>query len=273
MTQPPDSRRPGDDRDDRLEAWLDSRFAASSSEPAPDEDLHEGLALQRLINDSLRRSFEPPPPPAPEALLRALAQEAAKAPVAGSILPRSRTWRAAVIAASLALGAFGIWRIVETLSPEVVDPYAQPFRTFAGVYEHELETGFEPAWVCENDRQFFQFVWPYFRRGILMQPPPEGTVVAGLDVSNSLSEDTLYVLGQTQGHRLLVFIDTADHDRPEAVDEWAGAMNLFRRELDGFVLYELSPLAEPTLLNTFYVPDEVPTEWIPRGARPGPGEG
>ena len=59
------------------------------------------------------------------------------------------------------------------------------------------------------------------------------------------------------GEPVIVFIDRVERDSGQTVDETSG-LNLFNRRLGLLVLYELSPLEKPALLELFYDPNADP---------------
>jgi len=61
---------------------------------------------------------------------------------------------------------------------------------------------------------------------------------------------TLYLLARAKGEPVVVLIDRTGYDRPLEVDSASG-LHLFRREIGGAVLYEISPLDAPAVLDQF----------------------
>lgn len=254
-------RRPGDDQ---LDAYLDHLLSAEervaferrlSAEPG----LRDQVQLQGAIDQALARMYSAERGERIALTRRALAP---RLRVVG--LPRVAL--AAVCITIIAAGAFQSWRY---LRPRVVAPVyvQQPWRSLATVYQDELAGPFKPTWVCRNDRAFAGFVRMRFGEPLLLAQLPSGAKGLGWSYCRSISDRTVYLLGEVDGRRVLVFLDQAASDTGDAARS-AGGPNLFRRELGQFVLYEATPFDEPTFLAHFYQPTDAGQSAPPSGGDP-----
>ena len=65
----------------------------------------------------------------------------------------------------------------------------------------------------------------------------------------------MYALARVDGQPVVVFVDRAERD-PSTLQEPTEGLHLFRRPLGGLVLYELTPLEYPALLEQFFLPSD-----------------
>ena len=71
----------------------------------------------------------------------------------------------------------------------------------------------------------------------------------GLSYVGGLSPDTTAMLGQVDGKRVMVFVDRAGADRPEAIVSSDGKLRVFRQARDELVFYEVTPLERPRMIE------------------------
>jgi hypothetical protein len=249
-------RQPEDLLDDYVDDLLDDDDrSAFERELQHRPALRDEITRQHRIDSTLCRAFSPPA----DGHLRNLVSSALSDHEGGSSsvirFPRRRMpW---ALAASLLLAVAGLWMIIATVGTRHAgpDPYAiQAHRTMQQVYADELASGFEPDWVCEDDREFRSAFWLRFRQPLLLRPLPESIAALGLAYSNTITTNTMYLLADVKGQRVLVFIDKLKRDSsPPDVDDTS--LYVHRRVVGDLVLYELSPLPESTVIDYFYDPD------------------
>jgi hypothetical protein len=121
------------------------------------------------------------------------------------------------------------------------------------VYGDTVAAGFEPAWVCADDREFALTFKSLHHQGLLLADPPPQIETLGLLYCNSITHRTIGVLFRVDGKPVIVFVDQVERDAVQP-RPFVG-LNVFRRQIGRLVLYELSPLAEPSVLPLFYDPD------------------
>ena len=251
-----------DERDRMIDEYCDglmsdSDRASMESRMAADAGLQQAVRLQRDIDASMRRAFVPPDPDA------ILARAVAAVPERPELV--AHPWRrrmaigfgiAAMIAGAVVSGA----TVMELIRGERTPGYAAtgPWRSLATVYEDTVQAGFEPQWVCKDEREFARTFWKKLGKGILLAKLRPGVQAVGISYCHSLSRTTVMILAKVDGKEVLVFVDWRSRDRtPQpAID----GLYLHRAELANLVVYELSPLAEPQLLDKVKV-IEMPEEW------------
>ena len=123
------------------------------------------------------------------------------------------------------------------------------------VYADSVANDMEPEWTCDTESEFADSIRSHFgQAAVIPFELPEGVAALGLAYCNSISRRTVYLLAEVNDEPVVVFIDRVEADPGQMVDETSG-LNLFNRRLGLLVLYELSPLEKPALLQLFYDPD------------------
>ncbi len=234
-----------------LDAYVDGRLdddevAAFERQLVSQPDLRTEVERQQQINETLRRIVRPPS----REHLQAIADNEVR-----TVAPRGRRpWtplRRFGIAAAVAAGVFGGWQIWRVVPTSPADTYQrQPWRSFATVYHDWVAEGFEPAWVCADDREFAESFRSVLGHGLVLAELPPDTEALGLSYCHSLTPQTTCLLAEVEGHKVVVFVDRLERDTAQPGPGTEG-LNLFRRELGGLVLYEMTPLEEPALLGWF----------------------
>jgi hypothetical protein len=254
------TRLAGGQPEDLLDSYVDGLLsdeecAAFEAELERQPMLRNEVRRQEDIDATLRRAFAPPSEQRLRELLEAGSAEREAAAPPTLRLPGAL--RHFALAASLLLAVAGLWMIFSIVSSRNAgpDPYAvQAHRTMEQVYGDELSSGFEPDWVCESDREFQSTFWLRFRQPLLLRTLPESIAAVGLAYSNTISTDTIYLLAHVENERVLVFIDKRSRDSgPPTIDD--PSLHVHRRVLDDLVLYEVSPLPEPSVIGYFFNPD------------------
>ncbi|MFG0328361.1 MAG: hypothetical protein ACF8PN_00545 [Phycisphaerales bacterium] len=248
--------------DSSLEAYLDDTLSESErtafearleAEPA----LRAELAKQERLNARLTAIFEPPAGGA-DRIVRSVATPSRES--AGSWPHSAPARRLLAVAACLAVLLFAGWSIRRSLTPDAYEP--RPFQTFAEIYANP-----DAEWECEPGPDFYRQYYARYKTGLLIpEELPDGIDTAGFGYANSLSEDTLYILATVDGERVLVLTDRVEVAGGPATELPADStLNVFRDEINGLVMYELTPFDEPRLLDLFYIPESVPPSWTPGG--------
>lgn len=151
-------------------------------------------------------------------------------------------------------------------------PFATPPVEPAVVYRTTLDRGFEPAWVCEDDAQMLDFTRERFRRGLLFMPTNGVELVGWGYAGGALSEMTATLLANHGEGRIVLLVDRSRRDRtledPSLVDP---SLRMFKRVVGRFVLYEITPLDRPLLLDAAYGVDAHVT-LKPGEVGPGPND-
>ncbi len=248
---------------ERLDAYLDGVMSPAERqefevELAANQQLRRECELQSKIDASLGRLFV-----APALSAEFLAIDAPEAPDAA--LPRlpdrdqkgsKKRWRTvvAVLAACIAWVVVG----VKVYRDSTDDGYRQV--ALADIYEKSVANGFQPKWVCEDDREFAETFQKRQGLPLLFQPNAQDVMV-GLSYLKGITLRTTTMLARVDGEPVLVFVDRLERDTRPDQPSWISGLKLFRQELGELVLYELTPLSEPHVLEHFYIPDPNNLPW------------
>ncbi len=254
----PDSHSPQPDQpNERLESYLDGLLtpderAVFEKELAADPQLRRECELQGKIDASLGKMFAAPDPPAD---ILALADREITSDEPSELPNRNqdetkkrRRTVLMVLAASL------VWVVVglKVYRQSTDDGYRE--LALADIYQKCVDRGFRPKWVCEDDRQFAETFQR--RQGIpLLLKPEAQEAMVGLSYLKGIAELTTTMLARVEGQPILVFVDNLQNDPQPQKPSWWSGLKLFRQELGGLVLYEITPLAEPRVLSSFYIPE------------------
>ena len=126
------------------------------------------------------------------------------------------------------------------------------------LYQETVEAGFEPYYNCE-DLQRFKNTFE-FRLGKKVQlaesEMPEGTRMLGVSYLGGTSRDGTAMLGEVDGHRVIVFVDRSSAGQPDVSTEGTEGLNVFVVERDGLVFAEVSTLPESKMIQYLSVVNE-----------------
>lgn len=246
---------------DRLEMYLDgllegAALAAFEREVGVNAELRAEVEAARRVESVLRASMSPPQAIALPALDRAVESAPLKFDAAGSggKPKRAPAWRWAGYAAAAAIGLAAVaW-----YSNTVPNPSAKPVLTAMQVLEETRRTGFTPVFVCKDDAEFAATVKNRFGTAMLVAAQ-EGVAVLGWAYSDTyageiVSNNTLVLMAKVDGREVLVFMDKAPGARTLSLGERPDGYRVFKKELGGLVLYELSPFDRARVLDACYVP-------------------
>lgn len=226
-----------------------------------DIDLRSAIDADRRIIAGLRAALGPvPPPPALPSVLSEQGNERA---------PQSKNLRTLLgLAAVLAIVA-GIG-IAYNAGRSGSSPFATPKLEPAAVFRAAHDRGFQPAWVCEDDAQMLTFTRDRFKRGLLFTPIPGAALIGWGYANGALSEQTATLFVEHADHRIVLLVDRSGHDRklqdPSIADP---SLRMFKRVVGKFVLYEITPLNKPVVLDAAYGVDASVT-LKPGESGPGP---
>lgn len=237
-----------DDREQLLERYLDGDLPprerrALEKKARRSPELQRRLALQRRIDASLRDVFAAG---APEPAV------AARIGSAGPSWRRMALYAAAVIIVALA----GLW-VRTAIQQRNFNPIHSPER----IYHRLVERGFEPEFVCEPGPEFVAAVEERFGAALDIAEAPGVDVIGwaydtrgpGAYSGQILSDNMLILMAHVESEPVIVLMDQRQADtRPRLAP--GSDMRLFRKQMAGLVLYEVTPHARPRLLPGFEVP-------------------
>lgn len=223
-----------------LDAYLDGMLDATARESferrlSIEPELRAQLELQREIDASLGRLFAyevsaPTPRPIPF-------------PAPGLRFSSRLGWLIGLAAAVVLVASF----------LHFYQPDGLRHRPAAAVYAEFAANGWKPAWRCESDQEFADMVNFYLGAAVVVPMNAPGVELLGWSYADKPKEGTplgqqaLALLTHVEGERVLVLMDRLTADRRLRVPDDSG-LHLFRRELNGVVMYEVTPLEEPRVL-------------------------
>ncbi len=250
--------------DDLLDGAARAEFEALL---ARQPQLADEVRLQRRIDGELRAGLGEAPPATRGAALRADSgvplgsartvitsqafrafDDAQSSPARATVLTR---WRPYLLAAALVLAALGAWQY-GPFQPEV--KYIEP----AELYARLKAGGFKPEFECKDDAEFAGAVRKRLGSALALGAR-DGTQLVGWAYGNTytgrlIGPDTLVLMARLDGkHDVVVLMDKASSDR-RLMSPPDPSLMMFRRVLGPFVLYEITPLGQPRLLENFRVP-------------------
>ena len=90
--------------------------------------------------------------------------------------------------------------------------------------------------------------------------------MVGLAYIPGITQHTTTMMCRVDDQPVMIFVDRlADDIRPDKIfaESRPRGLHVFRKELAGLAIYEVSPLATPHVIDTLYVPEELPPEGTP----------
>ncbi len=207
----------------------------------------------RFLDERLRRLMQPP---SEERLARIAHRAVREVSPTQARYGRRRVLGQLAAAAAVVAGLAGVWLIGQSLMPQRTGPPGdytpEPWRSLETAYNDWVAEGFEPMWVCADDREFIDTFRATYHQGLLLGALPQGTTALGLTYCNSISSRTTCLMATVDGSPVVVFIDRVERDHSQPQPE---GLHLHRRRIGKLVLYELSSAEQPAVLPWFFNPD------------------
>lgn len=235
---------------DSIDEYLDDVMSegdrrAFEDEAKNDPELLEQLDLQARIDQSLRISCRPPE-------LRSIDINddiVTAQPVVSWTARSQRTDVITKIALTVAVCCVIGWSFVKLSHRPDIEPFFQQ-ESLVSIYDDIVARGFKPYYECRDPQRFAATFKRRQSKPLQLATMPEGTRMLGLSYPGGLSRDTTAMLCEVESEKVIVFVDrlAADHDN---VTEQANgrSLSIFRKELDGLVFYEVTPLATERVLD------------------------
>jgi hypothetical protein len=232
---------------DRIDAYLDGAMAAPEraafeKDIASNPALGEQVALQRHIDSRLRDLFAPPAAPSLPAAQPTRA-------VAGRIgFP---LWAKA--AAAIALVAIGAWLAVARPWEGLLKPALAASSADSVLKQLVSDENFKPVWVCDNDQKFLTYTKDKLGVSFLVRPD-SGVQLVGWTYKAGLLENTAQILlVRAEGKELMVAMGPKGDDRTQHTVP-GSPLHITRKVYKGVVMYEISPLDHPVVVNSIQEP-------------------
>lgn len=214
--------------------------------------LAEQLSLQHRIDSALRERFTPP-----------------KVIPTGAAAGKSRTaprWpmrlgAGIAAAAAIAIAGYAVWpsamQLLGGRSRSGPTPiHFVPIGPFEA-YRAHVDSGLTPEWICKDDAEFAQTLEKAVGQSLVVAATPGLDVlgwsynkIEGNTSRGVFTGYTLYLLTKARGAPVVVLIDRAAYDR-QIESERADGLRIFRRQIGDAVLYEVTPLDQPMVLERF----------------------
>ena len=140
------------------------------------------------------------------------------------------------------------------------------WRSLENIYATRVESGFQADWLCSDAREFATTFLERQQQPLLLRPMAAGRVMVGLAYIPGINEMTTTLMCLVDGEPVMVFVDRLQDDiRPDL--EFAKApppgLHVFRKQLAGLAIYELTPWEAPGVIDALYVPAQLPPAGTP----------
>lgn len=250
MTNPSNDNQISHKDDQLIERYLDGLLTEQERKAfldrlQSDRALQEQLDLAERVSASLGSSFALPDgdEPATEQHRRRFVR-----------IPQPIGRALAAAAAVLAIGI----AIKLNLPPPTRIYYTLLERAYTS---YELN-GFTPEWVCETDEEFAEAVRERLGQPMLIEDADSIIELLGWAYSQDssgygdtiISSDSMILLTRVDGIGVIVIVDRVeDESEPLTIGDHLG-LSVFRRVHDDLVLYEVTPMNEPTVIGLAYTP-------------------
>ncbi|MBL8745797.1 MAG: hypothetical protein JNK58_05495 [Phycisphaerae bacterium] len=256
---------PADRPFDPLDLYLDGALHGAELEAferrlASDPALRRVVDQHRRIEAGLKQSFEPPAisislplhaaTPAPAARSASAPRSSFKFPAISRVL---------LYAAVISIVAVAAWWQLTPRSTFKAAPL-----TMGAVFAKLSSNGFKPEFVCTTDEKFNDTMQHRFGEGLLIASAPNIELIGWAYSDNYgqsvISKNELILMAKVDGKETLVFMDRKEHEPGflgfgGVKEAPPPGMHVFRREVGGYVLYELTSASSPTLADRAYVPE------------------
>ncbi len=234
-----DSIIDADPDDWRVERLLDGLSSVPEKDAVREKLRAEGLggdvALHDVIDSALRRRFP---------VVAAPPQQVAELVAAAEHARSAAGWRSAVIAAASLAAMVLIAFAWGQRGSRDMTPFFEPAPLVA-LYHEAVQQGFEPYYECEDPERFAAVFAKRQDQPLRLDEMSPGSRMLGLSYPGGLSRDTTAMLCKVDGQPVMVFVDRLDADQQSSAITAAGdGLRVFRSELAGLVLYEVTPLKE-----------------------------
>lgn len=244
---------PDSNAEERLEAYFDGSMTVEEREAfehelQADADAASQVWLQQEIDASLRRSF--PLQSSPERIsAEALVGKIASPTSLVDSASEQKLRRVAQVAL-LALAACLAWIVVgwQLDRDPSFAPYFQP-KPLVQVYGEVLSSGFEPYYECREPDRFANTFLRRQGQALQLATLPTGSRMLGLSYPGGLSRETTAMLCEVDQKPVIVFVDRLENDRPSENSSGSNGLHIHRVSRDGLVLYEVSPLSRPRMIE------------------------
>ncbi|CAN5561015.1 hypothetical protein BH09PLA1_BH09PLA1_00820 [soil metagenome] len=253
-----------------IDAYLDGQLTGETRERFEaqldrDPALRDAVAMQRQIDELLKRVFVVGSVDGADATLARLQPGSsngqlhdARLELPESALSQRRKFVRMPLAIAAAIvflicGPFVVWNAWEYFQQPKVTLVPRTVKPLDVAYRAEVDSGFHCDWECKSQSEFAAYFATGFGQPLQMKDPPAEVASIGLKYTGGITPYTISYMAKVNGQPVMVFADKLDSD-PGQVLANAKGLHIFKRTIGSLVLYEVSPLKEPKLLDLFYQP-------------------
>ncbi|MCG8507705.1 MAG: hypothetical protein MI741_00620, partial [Rhodospirillales bacterium] len=131
---------------------------------------------------------------------------------------------------------------------------AQPrWQTMQAYFDQTVASGFNPQAPDETDALFANACNERLGQAVMARTLPEESRLLGIDHTHILSTETVVLYAKVNEQPVLVFAERVDATR--SAQPMQGNLNRHQKQVGGIMLYEVSRLENPQLLNHFFTSD------------------
>ena len=141
---------------------------------------------------------------------------------------------------------------VQSMTTEAAPASDEPVfvaRELVDIYRDAVAGGFEPYYECHDEDRFVATFVSRQGLGLRLAPMPERQRMLGLSYPGGLSRDTTAVLCEVDRRPVMLFVDRMAADRVQLELAAQDGIGLYRRELQGLVIYEVTPLDDARMTD------------------------
>lgn len=243
----------------RFELMLDRLLeGAAVRDLPPGGERSQEVLLQHKINAVLSRQYAPPefqlklPPLSIEPVGLAPKPSHAHQKTTGRLLTY-------LLAASLLVACAGLWgrQIVVMWREAEANRYES--LPLASIYQSAVDSGFQPAWKCEDDKQFAETFAYRQDVPLFLASLPQGTSMLGLSYLQGFTPQGTVMLARVEGEPVMVLVDRTNRlDDIMSQPEPQGGLRRHVIELGPLTLIELSRADSPKVAPSLQILDSVP---------------
>lgn len=148
--------------------------------------------------------------------------------------------------------AAGVLLVVGVGAYVMLMPARAPFDQPGEVYARIVASGFEPREVCTDDAAFRDWMARKFDQALVIPSDSPGVELVGWDYTRVLTTRTGVLLARVEGREVIVLVER----RKDALRlaRASHGLRVFRRDVGGVSLYEVTPMDEARLLPLARVP-------------------
>lgn len=240
----------------KLDAYLDGLLTAPERAAfeellRDDPELQQQVLIQSRIDASLRR-LELGAEPSAEHLAHLQGQFAGATSSSRNsrLAPR---WAIGLAAAASIAAALLVWR---PFGWGISEPFFQP-QPVAQIYTQTVEKGFIPYYKCDDADRFAEVFRRRQGQALRLLPLAPGSEMLGVSYPGGLSRDSTAILCLVDGQPVIVLVDRASADRPDAMQNGDPNLHVFRKERDGLVFYEVTTFKLSQVIDYLAIAEDI----------------